>query len=305
MEAISLWIQMSIENLTSQKTTVNRILNSGQSSDFLNKGKERTSSRIRKKVSFNSIVKTYEPLPNHDFTSYFSESDEEKDETGKSSIDSFPSKNGCYQSNYRYYNCKESFEDEEDIEVDERDPDNDDEESIASSDDGKVIEEEFSEQFCSLSMRSAKRVNLTNKKAEDFLPLSHSLDQELKKCGLNPNAQRRRSDYVFSVLNPVENLTQWKAVKATAKQALKQQRKENIALEQGQQIPMCRKASDFNHKPKTNHSKPLMQDFAVDASLSNCREKLKQQAVQLRSSDNSTLDVDTFVDALERLAAGN
>ncbi|KAI8560783.1 hypothetical protein RHMOL_Rhmol04G0282800 [Rhododendron molle] len=238
-------------------------------SEFGNKGKERTSSRIRKKVSFNSIVKTYEPLPNHDFTSYFSESDEEKDEKGKSNIDSFTSKNSCYPSNYRYYNCRESFEDEENIEVDESDPDNDHEESIASSDDGKVIEEEFSEQFCSLSMRSAKRVNSTNKKAEDFLPLSHSLDQELKKCGLNPNAQRRRSDYVFSVLNPVENLTQWKAVKATAKQALKQQRKENIALEQGQQMPMCRKESDFNHKPKTNHSKPLMQDFAVDASLSN------------------------------------
>lgn len=235
-----------------------------------NKGKERRSSRIKKKVSFNSIVKTYEPLPTHDFTSYFSESEEEKEETGKSNNDSVTSRYGSDHSNYRYYNCRDSFEDEEDeIRPEESDPDTDDEESIADSDDGKMTEKEFSVQFCSSSTESATGVNSTDKKAENFVPLSYSLDQELKKRGLNHNAQRCGSDYVFSVLNPVENLTQWKAMKATAKQALKQRRKENIALEEREQVPMCRKASNFNHKQTKNHSKNLRQDFAVDASLSN------------------------------------
>ncbi|KAH7846470.1 hypothetical protein Vadar_014345 [Vaccinium darrowii] len=157
---------MSLENLTSQKN------HNKPDSKFSNKGKERRSSRIKKKVSFNSIVKMYEPLPTHDFTSYFSESEEEKEETGKSNTDSATSRNGSDHSNYRYYNCRDSFEDEEDeIRLEESDPDTDDEESIANSDDVKMTEKEFSVQFYSLSTTSEKGVNLTNKKAENFVPL--------------------------------------------------------------------------------------------------------------------------------------
>lgn len=234
-------------------------------SEFSIKGKERSILRIKKKVSFNLNIKAYEPLPNHDFTSYLSESEEEKceenkQETAKASNDSEASKTSSYPSNYRYQNCRDPYDEDDDIKLEESDDDDiddGDEEYDGDSDNSdnfKMCQEEFSEQFCSLSMDSEKRVTsvqLGDDKTNNLMPITASLDQELKKLGLNHKAARDRSQYVFSVLNPVENLTQWKAVKAKATPPLKQQRKENIELEQEQQrIPLCRKP------------------IAVDASLS-------------------------------------
>lgn len=94
-----------------------------------------------------------------------------------------------------------------------------------------------------------------------------SSDGEKKTVG-SGNA-RIRSQYVSSVLNPVENISQWKAVKAKATKYLM---KENIALEKETRISSSTKPSSeytpFNPAPNSYNSKPLLQDVAVDVSLS-------------------------------------
>ncbi|KAA8527800.1 hypothetical protein F0562_035331 [Nyssa sinensis] len=249
------------------------------------KPKEQLSSGIKKKVSFNLNVKTYEPLPRDDTTNYFSETDEGEhcdkyEETAKESVPLSLSKGnsmGSYPSNYRYLNCRDSYDEEDGIKLEESDlddDDNDEEEDDGDSDvgdDQKMSQEELSDQFCSLSMESEKRVPSTQL-GEDKMAFRAPTDQELKKLESNRNA-RDRSQYVHSVLNPVENLTQWKAVKSKAAPPLKHQRKENMALVQEQQIPLSSKqivnVSSFDYKADFSQSKSLMQDIAVDASLSN------------------------------------
>ncbi|XP_059632313.1 uncharacterized protein LOC132274959 [Cornus florida] len=251
--------------------------------EFNNKGKEGSSLRIRKKVSFNLNVKSYEPIPN-DETSYFWDEEEECEKNGGetatesaplflSKRDSMGSKMGSYPLNYRYVNCRDSYEEEDNIELEEDDLDEDEDEDEGSGgsdygDDRETIQE-FSTQFCSLSMESQKMVTSTQL-ADDK---AASLDQGLKKVERNRIA-RDRSQYVHSVLNPVENLSQWKAVKARTTLPLKHQSKENLTLEQQQQLPTILKpivnsSSPFNYKPDFSQSKPLVQGIAVDASLSN------------------------------------
>ncbi|PSS23910.1 Phosphatase and actin regulator like [Actinidia chinensis var. chinensis] len=241
--------------------------NNNSDSEF--SGKDGLSVRIKKKVSFNLNVKTYEPLPNCDFTSYFSESDDEKCEENQQE----KALKSSYPSDYRYRNCRESSDEEEDdIKLEESDPENesdeehDDDCDSINGDDGRIVqEEEVSEKFCSLSRES-----------------------EQKNPGVNHMAPRDRSQYVFSVLKPIENLNQWKAVKARARktehtikqQQQQQQRKENKkALEQEEEqekLPLCRKypnanpSSPFSYEPNSDRPRPPMQeDPAVDTSLSN------------------------------------
>ena len=245
------------------------------------KPKERSSLRIRKKVSFNLNVTTYEPIPTDDnSTDKFLGSDEEKswargkEETEKERPspegESVASGMSSYPLNYRYHNCEDSFDEDEDLEYEENDLDDEDEndsdkdEDDDESDGGGNVDDlktrqEFTK-FCSAPTESQKRVTLTqmaDEKTNNLMSLHASQDQQLKALGLNKNA-RDRSQYVYSVLNPVENLTQWKEIKAKSKPPLKNQRKENIAIVQSPQAP-------FNFKA----NKPLLLESPVDASLSN------------------------------------
>lgn len=255
-------------------------------SEFRDKPKERSSLRIRKKVSFNLNVTTYEPIPTDDnSTDKFLGSDEEKswargkEETEKERPspegESVASGMSSYPLNYRYHNCEDSFDEDEDLEYEENDPDDedendgdkdedDDDDDDDESDGGGNVDDlktrqEFTK-FCSAPTESQKRVTLTqmaDEKTNNLMSLHASQDQQLKAVGLNKNA-RDRSQYVYSVLNPVENLTQWKEIKAKSKPPLKNQRKENIAIVQSPQAP-------FNFKA----NKPLLLESPVDASLSN------------------------------------
>lgn len=124
-------------------------------------------------------------------------------------------------------------------------------------------------------MESQKRASLTQlaeDKANRLMPLPASPNQKLEMLGTNRIA-RDRSQYVHSVLNPVENLTQWKAVKARAIPPSRHKMKENVLLEQEPRTPSSSKPSfnpsSFNITPNICQSKPLLQDIAVDASLSN------------------------------------
>ena len=84
---------------------------------------------------------------------------------------------------------------------------------------------------------------------------------------------RDRSQYISSLLNPVENLTQWKAVKARTAAVPQLLRKEINGLQQEAQVPSYLTTSSnlysFNLAPNHNQSKPLLHEIAVDASLSN------------------------------------
>ncbi|XP_020970739.1 uncharacterized protein LOC107624165 isoform X3 [Arachis ipaensis] len=99
-------------------------------------------------------------------------------------------------------------------------------------------------------------------------------ESDLKPFGVNPNA-RDRSAYVHPVLNPVENLTQWKSVKAkrTVSSPLKPQ-KENyvspnhesprIAIAAAEQSV---KEVSFHLNSKTDSPKKLSQEISVDESV--------------------------------------
>lgn len=265
---------------------------------YRDKPKDRPSSKIKKKVRFNLNVKTYEPIPNDETADYFSESceketwDKNEEETEKSTIsskncegNSIGSGMVSYPSNYRYQNFSDSYDEEDEIRLEESDLDDDefsdtDEEDGCDSNDEedngwKTRELEFIEQFYTQNKGSnEKKVSNAELAVEksNNLVLLHALPvQELKKFEGNNNA-RDRSLYVHSVLNPVENLSQWKAIKARSKPPLKRQ-KENITTNEEQQRPLNLKPS-FNpllsgSRSNLENSKPLMQEMAVDASLTN------------------------------------
>ncbi|KAL9410976.1 hypothetical protein AB3S75_044701 [Citrus x aurantiifolia] len=251
--------------------------------------KEILSIKIGKKVSFNLNVQTYEPLKDDETAYRLSESDEDemREKNGErfangslsttvSEEKSTGSKMGPFPSNHRYQNCRDSYDDEEDegdmayigSDLDEDDDaddefeyDYDDENDI---DDQRISQSEFLKQPKNQSVESPER-NITNNHMHKQLPAS--TDGDPKR-----NA-RDRSQYVNSVLNPVENLTQWKAVKARTAAAPQLLRKENNALPQEAEVPSYLKTSSnlypFNLAPNHNQSKPLLHEIPVDASLSN------------------------------------
>ncbi|GKV19110.1 hypothetical protein SLEP1_g29406 [Rubroshorea leprosula] len=260
-------------------------------SQLSDKPKNRSSLRIGKKVSFNLNVQAYEPIPAEETTTdEFLETGEkglkqgDEAEKGKASHfsreDSNSVQRGSYPNNYRYKNCIESYDDEDELAYEESDDDNDDDDyaddDYADDDDvgdQGTNQEELLDQFDSLPEESSKEVTLRNldeEKIRNTEPPCESRDGEKKLLG-SGNA-RIRSQYISSVLNPVENISQWKAVKARAAQSPKYLRKENVALDKETQIPISSKPnsdySPFNPVPNYYQSKPLLQDVAVDVSLS-------------------------------------
>ena len=246
------------------------------------KPKEQSSFKIRKKVSFNLNVQTYEPIPT-DYSLLESDEEGEKEKKGEETakrglIPSFSKWHstaltmGAYPSNYRYQNCTYNYDDEDELEYEEIDLDDDDYENdiddYHDSDDNEGYghngihhdesQEEDSGQLESSNMESQESVSLTRLVKD--------------KINVNPPSAsnaRDRSQYVHSVLNPIENLSQWKAVKAKAAPP-KHQRKENIELKEEPLIFISSKPI-LDPLPFSNpsQSKPLMQEIAVDSSLSS------------------------------------
>ncbi|EXB53515.1 hypothetical protein L484_005945 [Morus notabilis] len=222
----------------------------------------------RKKVTFDSNVRTYEHVSTYDDSDLLRESEDfekkEEDDLGKLSLSKSPSEDssvtsslGSYPPNHRYQNCRES--DDEDEELDFEDSDLDDEDENGDEDDGEV---EYEDEVIELS-RASEEVNSP-------MPVSGLLESEV----LNKNV-RDRSAYVHSVLNPVENLTQWKAVKARGKPKTRPQiQKENFTLDQEEprisfNSEPAFKDLSLSSKSKTDQPVKPKQEMAVDASLSN------------------------------------
>lgn len=198
-------------------------------SEASGKNEESLSISTRKKVTFDTNVTTYEHVQVYDSTESLLERNE-KGETFPKSAETHSdsgSQDGSdivnavsYPPNYRYGNCLESDDEVEDS--DEDDEDDEEEDEI-------ICQEVWCE---SIPVPSAE---------------SRAESSSLDKVGSNSNA-RDRSAYVIPVLNPVENLSQWKALKM-------------------KETPPPTKALNF-HRQKENSSLNSAPP-AVDSSLSN------------------------------------
>ncbi|XP_027367328.1 uncharacterized protein LOC113873421 [Abrus precatorius] len=214
-------------------------------SQLQDKNEEQSS---RKKVTFDSNVKAYEPvLPDEVGDSPTERKSEEggKEEAlaqSKSSFceDSSLTSSGSYPSNHRYQNCRDSDDEEE--EIDCGDSDLSDEEECTNE-----LGEDYEGDVMVATTTDANHVFVE--------------EVDVKSIVSNPNA-RDRSVYVHPVLNPVENLTQWKVVKAKRTPPLRPQKENEFVF--GVKEP------PFSLNPETdNISKKVNQEIPVDASLSN------------------------------------
>ncbi|KEH42683.1 hypothetical protein MtrunA17_Chr1g0186341 [Medicago truncatula] len=225
------------------------------------KEKSGVKSKKKKKVSFNLNVEMYEANPG----SYQVLDDDEEDENKETAVES--EREGSvvsmirYPSNHRYYNCSYDNEEEDEIVYEESDIDEFDDDEF---DEGYDWDDESLENYW-----DAEVCDENSEQKEDAMKNQKSNDAKLKSNLSEPE----RSINMNSVLHPVENLTQWKAIKAKVASS-KQTRKENVPSEQKTSMLPVVLESSSKFSPcvlESNaiQSKPLLQEIAVDASLSN------------------------------------
>ncbi|KAE7997874.1 hypothetical protein FH972_002470 [Carpinus fangiana] len=240
------------------------------------------SFRTRKKVTFDSNVKTYERVSCDEALDFSMENEGKKREEenlaksnqSKSSSEdsSITSSSGPYPPNHRYQNWRDSDDeyeglDHEDSDLDYEDDDDDDDEE----DEGLEVNG-FFEDDDGKSRRTTSAAHVFTEEVDSSVPICGLRDGgDTKPVGSNPYA-RDRSLYVHPVLNPVENLTQWKAVKAKGTPPLRPL-KENLVSNEEQRVSFGSepgfKELSFSFKSKTDQAKKSMQEIAVDTSLSN------------------------------------
>uniref|UniRef100_A0ACD5URG2 Uncharacterized protein n=1 Tax=Avena sativa TaxID=4498 RepID=A0ACD5URG2_AVESA len=241
---------------------------------------EDSRSGGKKKVTFDMNVKTYEDTTLSDEEGELSEpvkwmKDEDVEHVQKSVL---------LPENHRYGNCIDSDDDNGD-EYGEDDNYGDDSEAEEDFVDCKIdlVDEE--------EMRTGEN---TEESHESLFSLPMSKDQQngqevsspVPKSSVTPaqeesplihgNNHRDRSQYVRPVLNPVQNLSQWKEVKAQAG-PVKKLYKENVNSVPDVGASLSCKVANQTKMGPSNSSKG---EVSVDASLSTW----------LASSDNSTVD---------------
>ncbi|CAN0904827.1 hypothetical protein LINGRAHAP2_LOCUS23321 [Linum grandiflorum] len=184
------------------------------------------NSKIRKKVRFNLNVKAYEPLPSD---SFWEGDDADKEEDDKANIErgktlqpsSFPTDiASSYPSNYRYQNCSYNYDQQDDEEAEEYSYDDSD---LDSDEDYLYEEEEEAEDDQHNDIEELRRRRRRRGTEEE-----EQISQHFSSLKVNPdsgkitnnhhNNAREKNQYIHSVLNPVQNLAQWKQVKAKSKQ---------------------------------------------------------------------------------------
>ncbi|KAK9146195.1 hypothetical protein Sjap_006098 [Stephania japonica] len=275
---------------------------------------EQLSFGARRKVTFDLNIKAYEEVSKQEIgeIGVSGEAKErEKKEKGaldakrshspaNSADDLATSSMGSYPSNHRYQNCSNSDDEYDELDGEESDLD---EEDYEFSDDEEDEDEqpfgaESSESFFSLPTEpkggGSSTVNDDKEVNSPFRAPPHdSPAHEMKPLCSNPSA-RDRSNYVHSVLNPVENLSQWKVVKAKPGEAPLKPLKENTNLED-LHIPISPepnfKSSSLSWKTSFDQSttrSPPKQEVAVDASLSNWLSST-ESTPSIKTKNNSTV----------------
>ncbi|CAL5432591.1 unnamed protein product [Camellia sinensis] len=205
---------------------------------------EQLSLSTRKKVTFDTNIKTYEPVSVCESIEILPESNidgemNKEESSGKSSSshllsedDSVISSVESYPSHHRYQNCRDSDDEVENFECAVSDLDGDDDEEEEDYEDNDeddndrfVGQEVWFESIPTSSMESSTETSsarVFTEEVDSHLTMSGLGEREVKTIGSNRKA-RDRSVYVHPVLNPVENLTQWKAVKSNFTLPLKAQ----------------------------------------------------------------------------------
>ncbi|XP_025823007.1 uncharacterized protein LOC112898910 isoform X2 [Panicum hallii] len=239
-------------------------------SDLREVSEHGSRSSGKKKVTFDMNVTIYENavLPDQE------EEPPEEDEKHVQKAVVLP-------GNHRYRNCSDSDDDVEDeyAEDDVYGDDSDEEEDdfmdckIDLVDEEEMITEddklESHESLFSLSMSNDQQ---NDQEAISPAPKSSGTSVDAESPLITRNNLRDRSQCVHPLLNPVQDLSQWKVVKSLKTQAVsgKKLDKENVNL-----VP------DVGARPtRMKHSISGDKEVSVDASLSTW----------LNSSENSTVD---------------
>ncbi|OIT27811.1 PREDICTED: protein JASON [Nicotiana attenuata] len=252
------------------------------------RSEEQLSLSARKRVTFDSKVTTYDPVSIYESTDSLretkkaGENEEEEGCLAKSSQSNSSSEEGSaissvgsYPPNHRYQNCRDSDDEAEDF----GDSDLDDEYDLDDEDYGRDSDCEGGLQVWSESVVTAsvgskaddKSFHLVNEEEEVDSPAMFGVPEKEMRKGETKGYVRDRSAYIHPVLNPVENLSQWKTIKSKAAEPLKMlPQKENFISEvEGPRAsfslePTFKQSSSSSFRPK-----PKDQEIGVDASLSN------------------------------------
>ncbi|KAI3461828.1 hypothetical protein Pfo_018491 [Paulownia fortunei] len=282
------------ESLANAGQTITETPPTNLVSELRNKptGEEQLSPSPRKRVTFNSNITAYEHVSIQESINSLPEFNEnvgsEKQEDFKRTSPSHSlseddssviSSVGSYPPNHRYHNARDSDDEAEeygDSDLDDFDDldDEDDYDDYDEHSDGRIsCQEVLAESVLAASMESRTEnpaAQAINEEVESPMVKIRLPDEEVKAFGSKANA-RDRSDYINSVLNPIENITQWKAAKSKGTHPLKPQ--ENLTANfEAPRIsfssePTFRQAS-FSFKSKSDQVKNKNQEIAVDASLS-------------------------------------
>lgn len=198
-----------------------------------------------------------------------------------------------YPPNHRYQNCASSDDECVDMDLNHGNSEDDDVDGNKNDEiDGRhkdkdgckdlaLDQPESSESLFSLSIESRKQnstVEIGDEK-EVSSPLKPLPDKEINK----PNASDR-SQYVHSVLNPIENLSQWKAVRAKTTTPLKHQEKENLNLEQGFMSP------PFTEKENVYlEQKNVIVPFSEEPNLKQSQQQQRSRRFSNRLKDDEVV----------------
>ncbi|RLM73160.1 uncharacterized protein C2845_PM15G14100 [Panicum miliaceum] len=238
-------------------------------SDLREVSEHGSRSSGKKKVTFDMNVTIYENavLPDQQ------EEPPEEDEKHVQKAVVLP-------ENHRYRNCSDSDDDVEDeyAEDDVYGDDNDEEEDFMDCkidlvDDEEMLTEDHKlESHGSLFSLSMSNDQQNDQEAISPAPKSSGTSVDAESPLITRNNLRDRSQCVHPLLNPVQDLSQWKAVKSLKTQAVsgKKLDKENVNL-----VP------DVGaRQTRMKHSISGEKEVSVDTSLSTW----------LNSSENSTVD---------------
>ena len=136
---------------------------------------------------------------------------------------------GSFPPNHRYQNCRESDDEEDELDCKLSDLDGD-EDVHSADDDEEVYDDEYSDDDCrsrdvqEFSDGSCSSIESRTRSSATLI--GPEIGSKTPKFN---HGARDRGGYVHSVLNPVENTTQWKAVKGRRTTPLKPQ-KENFPV---------------------------------------------------------------------------
>ncbi|KAK6164404.1 hypothetical protein DH2020_001268 [Rehmannia glutinosa] len=241
---------------------------------------EQLSPSPKKRVTFDSNITTYEHVPVHESLDSLPECtaniEKENQEDLKTSSqsqsiseegNSITSSVASYPPNHRYHNARDSDDEAEEYgdsdldDLDELDDEDDYNDEYDEDIDARIsVQDVWSESVLTASMES-----------RTGNPSSQAISDEVESpmiFGSKTNG-RDRSDYINSVLNPVENISQWKAAKSKGTHTLKPQ-KENLTNFEAPRLSFSSEPTlPFSFKTKSDQKKNANQEIAVDASLSN------------------------------------